>query len=98
MHASLTALTQEIKLQGRAFQELNLTLSSQAEKNAAEGHAVPLYGIISNGQGWQFCRRDLDGSVVVTSLYALTDLPHLLGILRSIFTAIEANLVSKSDT
>ena len=68
-----------------------------AEKNAAEGHAVPLYGIISNGQGWQFCRRALDGSVVVTSLYALTDLPHLLGILRSIFTAIQTNLASPAN-
>jgi hypothetical protein len=57
-----------------------------AEKNAKSGHAVVLYGIISNGQGWQFSRRDLDGSVVVTDLYALTDLSRLLGILQHIFT------------
>jgi hypothetical protein len=61
-----------------------------AEKNAASGHAVTLYGIISNGQGWQFCRRALDGSVAVTGLYALTDLPHLLGILRSVFSELSA--------
>ena len=34
--AAMTALTQEIKLQGRAFQELNLTLGAQPEKVAAE--------------------------------------------------------------
>jgi molecular chaperone GrpE len=36
----MTALTQEIKLQGRAFQDLNQTLSAQTEKIAAELRAV----------------------------------------------------------
>jgi len=38
--AAMTALTQEIKLQGRAFQELNLTLASQTAKIADELKAV----------------------------------------------------------
>ncbi len=38
--AAMTALTQEIKLQGRAFQELNLTLGAQPEKIAAELRVV----------------------------------------------------------
>jgi molecular chaperone GrpE len=38
--AAMTALTQEIKLQGRAFQELNRTLIAQTEKIAAELRAV----------------------------------------------------------
>jgi molecular chaperone GrpE (heat shock protein) len=38
--AAMTALTQEIKLQGRAFQELNRTLTAQAEQIAAELRAV----------------------------------------------------------
>jgi molecular chaperone GrpE len=38
--AAMTALTQEIKLQGRAFQELNRTLTAQAEKIADELRAV----------------------------------------------------------
>jgi hypothetical protein len=63
-----------------------------AAKNTEAGHAVVVYGIISNGQGWQFLRRDLDGSVAVTPLYALTDLPRLLGILRSIFTVLVKSL------
>jgi len=37
---AMTALTQEIKLQGRAFQELNHTLSAQTEKIAEELRAV----------------------------------------------------------
>jgi len=37
---ALTALTQEIKLQGRAFQELNHTLGAQAEKFGEELRAV----------------------------------------------------------
>ncbi len=38
--AAMTALTQEIKLQGRAFQELNRTLTVQTEKIADELRAV----------------------------------------------------------
>jgi molecular chaperone GrpE len=38
--AAMTALTQEIKLQGRTFQDLNLTLTAQTEKIAEELRAV----------------------------------------------------------
>jgi molecular chaperone GrpE len=38
--AAMTALTQEIKLQGRAFQELNRTLTAQTEKIVDELRAV----------------------------------------------------------
>ncbi len=38
--SAMTALTQEIKLQGRAFQELSRAVSDQAEKIAAELRAV----------------------------------------------------------
>jgi hypothetical protein len=38
--AAMTALTQEIKLQGRAFQELNHTLTTQTQKIADELRAV----------------------------------------------------------
>ena len=38
--AAMTALTQEIKLQGRAFQELNRTLAAQTEKIADDLRAV----------------------------------------------------------
>ena len=38
--AAMTSLTQEIKLQGRAFQELNHTLTAQTEKIADDLRAV----------------------------------------------------------
>ena len=38
--AAMTALTQEVKLQGRAFQDLTLTLGAQPEKIAAELRVV----------------------------------------------------------
>jgi len=38
--AAVTAVTQEVKLQGRAFQELNLTLGAQAGRIAEELRAV----------------------------------------------------------
>jgi hypothetical protein len=60
--------------------------------NLAAGFSTVVYGIISNGQAWQFCRRDLDGQVFVTALYALTDLPRLLGILRHVFAACVAQI------
>src|SRR5271155_3434536 len=40
MWSAMTALTQEIKLQGRAFQELNHTLAAQAEKTAEQLRSV----------------------------------------------------------
>jgi hypothetical protein len=58
------------------------------------GFTMVVYGIISNGQAWQFCRRDLDGKVFVTDLYALTDLPRLLGILRHVFSACAAQITA----
>jgi molecular chaperone GrpE len=38
--SAMTALTQEIKLQGRAFQELNQTIGAQTEKIAGEMRAI----------------------------------------------------------
>ncbi len=63
-----------------------------AETNQAAGRDVIIYGIISNGQAWQFCRRELSGRVFVTPLYALTDLPRLLGIVREILAACAAQI------
>src|SRR5208282_4948524 len=38
--SAMTALTQEVKLQGRAFQELTHTLAAQTEKTAEQLRAV----------------------------------------------------------
>lgn len=63
--AAMTALTQEIKLQGRAFQELNRTLAAQPEKIADELRA--LYAERENAQRRETerrCRRDILGALI----------------------------------
>jgi molecular chaperone GrpE len=70
--AAMTALTQEIKLQGRAFQELNLTLAAQTEKVSEELRA--LYSERERTQqrdAERRCRREI--------LSALIDLRDRLG-------------------
>jgi len=63
--AAMTALTQEIKLQGRAFQELNRTLAAQPEKIAEEFRA--LYAERENTQRRETerrCRREILGALI----------------------------------
>jgi len=63
--AAMTALTQEIKLQGRAFQELKGTLTAQAEKIADELRA--LYTERERTQRRETerrCRRDVLGALI----------------------------------
>jgi molecular chaperone GrpE len=63
--AAMTALTQEIKLQGRAFQELNRMLTAQAEKIAGELRAV--YAEREGAQRRETerrCRREILGALI----------------------------------
>lgn len=49
--------------------------------NRQENHAIDVYGIVSNGQGWQFYKLTIAGEVYETDLYVTSDLPKLLGAL-----------------
>ena len=69
-------------------------LLAAAENNALRSHISPVFGIVTNGTGWQLYRRDNDGAVWETSLYTASDAPHLLGALDFIFAECEKNLVS----
>ena len=63
--AAMTALTQEIKLQGRAFQELNLTLAAQPEKIAAELRVVYAERERTlQREAERRCRREILGSLL----------------------------------
>ena len=63
--AAMTALTQEIKLQGRAFQELNNTLAAQTEKIAEELRAVYAERERTvRGETERRCRRDILGALI----------------------------------
>ena len=63
--AAMTALTQEIKLEGRAFQELNRSLTGQTEKIAEELRAV--YAERERAlrrETERRCRRDILGGLI----------------------------------
>jgi hypothetical protein len=49
-----------------------------------------VYGIVTNGNTWQFYRFALSGEVYETLPYSITDLSGLLGVLDLIFSACEA--------
>ena len=69
---ALTALTQESKLQGRAFQELSRTLAAQAEKIAEELRAV-------YAERERIVQRDAERRSRREALSALIDLRDRLG-------------------
>ena len=52
--------------------------------NAQKGHDVDVYGIVSNGQGWQFYKLTQADEVYETEQYGLKTLPELLGALNYI--------------
>jgi hypothetical protein len=49
--------------------------------NRQENHAIDVYGIVSNGQGWQFYKLTLAGEIFETDQYGIKDLPGVLGAL-----------------
>ena len=65
MWQALTTLVQEVRLQGRAFQELNHTLDAQAEKIAAELRAVWMERERQvQRETERRCRREILGSLI----------------------------------
>ena len=63
-----------------------------AQINAAAGRTPDLFGIVTNGQAWQFYHRRTDGSVAESALFALRDMDDLLGVLHLVFSQCAANL------
>lgn len=54
------------------------------ENNARRDYTTDVYGIVSNGQGWQFYKLTLTNEVWETDLYVTSDLPRLLGALDNV--------------
>jgi hypothetical protein len=67
-------------------------LSACRWNNQQAGKECDVYGIVTNGNTWQFYRYTLAGEVFETPPYSITDLPGLLGVLDHIFAACEAAL------
>jgi hypothetical protein len=49
--------------------------------NRQENRDITVYGIVSNGQAWQFYRLTPSGEIFETDLYVTRDLPQVLGAL-----------------
>ena len=49
--------------------------------NLKDAHSRTIYGIVSNGQTWQFYRLSEESEIAESSPYNTTDLPSLLGAL-----------------
>ena len=67
-------------------------MQAASENNATTNHQISLFGIVTNGSGWQFYQRNTDGSVSESVLFTSGDAPRLLGALDFIFTECEKNL------
>jgi hypothetical protein len=49
--------------------------------NKEQGHETDIFGIVSNGQDWQFYALKTNNMVYETPVYPMTNLPELLGAL-----------------
>jgi hypothetical protein len=52
-----------------------------AWNNQQEGYSLDVFGIVSNGQVWQFYQLTLAGEVFESGLFTTERLPELLGML-----------------
>lgn len=60
--------------------------------NQQRGISTDIYGIVSNGQGWQFYRLTKTGNVSHTAQYGIEHLNDVLGALDYIFRECAANV------
>ena len=60
--------------------------------NRKRGLEVVVYGIVSNGQGWQFYKLTLDCEAYMTTMYGFEDLPGVLGALDYLCTECAKNV------
>lgn len=56
------------------------------------GRTLDIYGIITNGEGWEFYRLTAQNEVFESLLYGIGEMSILLGLLRHIFQQCEQNL------
>ena len=55
------------------------------EANQSAGRTHSVYGIVTNGQGWQLYKRETSGEVFETGLFSSTNTTQLLGMLDWLF-------------
>ena len=63
-------------------------------ENQKEGKPTHVFGIVSNGEGWQFYQLTTDHQVFRSKQFGIGLLPELLGILNGFFAKVQAILSS----
>jgi len=66
-------------------------MSVCVEKNAEAGVALEVYGVVSNGSGWQFYKRDLNGVYWQSEVYGVQPLEPLLGVVDYVLARCTEN-------
>ena len=69
----------------RGLAQCLIELHACAENNRSAGREHTVYGIVTNGQGWQFYRLETSGEVFETGLFSSTNTAQLLGMLDGLF-------------
>lgn len=62
--------------------------------NQQLGQHLEVYGIVTNGNSWEFYRLQLDGKVYGTETYSIGSIAELLGRLHYVFQLCEQNLLA----
>ena len=52
--------------------------------NRQENHQCTVFGIVSNGQNWQFYKLTHANEIYESAIYPITNLPELLGVLDAV--------------
>ncbi len=60
--------------------------------NQQIGKMLPIYGIVTNGEGWKFYQLTVAGEAFESLLYGIGEMPILLGILHAFFQLCDQNL------
>ncbi len=79
-------------VQGRA--QLVAEMVACRANNLGDSLSVDVYGIVSNGQDWQFYRLTPANAIYESEFYYLSDLPRLLGALDHVCAACAKNALS----
>jgi hypothetical protein len=67
-------------------------------QNRQESHETDVFGIVSNGQSWQFYKLTHAGDIYETEQYAMSDLPRLLGALNHVCAECAQNVPRHGGT
>ena len=77
-------------VQGRA--QCLVEIAACVAQNRADGHTPDVYGVVSNGQVWQFYWRETAGTVHESDLFTVSALPKLLAALDFVCAACAQNV------